>query len=123
MAVARRDAGEAPPRDAVLLINNQEFTSQTIIRRRDLRRYTGLGDSALDLMIREREILPFTLHAGGIASGVTGASLTAWALRGILRRAWDLEPVRAERADRAKHMRAANPHATAHGSLRRARKV
>jgi hypothetical protein len=60
-------------------------------------------------MIREREILPFTLHAGGIASGVTGASLTAWALRGILRRAWDLEPVRAERADRAKYMRAATP--------------
>jgi hypothetical protein len=102
----RRAAGEAPPRDAVLLLNTSDLHPNEIIRRRDLRRFVGLGDSATDELIKAGELTPFTLQPNGVATGIIGASLTAFQLRGILRRAFALESGKADLDKKAADMRA-----------------
>jgi hypothetical protein len=105
-AERRRAAGETPPRDAVLLLNTSELHPNEIVRRKDLRRFIGLADSATDELIKCGELTPFTLQPNGIATGVTGASLLAFQLRGILRRAFALESGKADLDKKAADMRA-----------------
>jgi hypothetical protein len=105
-AEARAAKGETPPRDALLLVANSTFHPNEIVRRKDLRKFTGLGDTATDELIKTGELVPFTLHSRGIATGVVASSLLAWQLRGILRRAFGMEAGKADLDNKASHMRA-----------------
>jgi hypothetical protein len=104
-AVTRRERGEAVPADAALLLNTTTFHPQEVVRRKELKRYIGLADSATDALIANGELAPFVLRKGGIATGVLAASITAFQLRGILRRAWNMEPGKGRLDHRAAHMR------------------
>jgi hypothetical protein len=107
---AYRAEGHPPPWDCLLLINMTTFAPQEVVRKRDLPKVTGLHTSALEVLIKKRELKPFFLHENGVAKGVTGASLTAFQLKAILREALGIEPNRRMLEDRAEHMRAASPN-------------